>query len=261
MGRVPGVESISSSSRFGRSRVTAEFGDGVDLDVAATDARDAVARIRNALPDEAEEPRIVKADDNADAVIRIGVTSPDRSVDELTQLVTDLVEDRLISVPGVADLQINGDRERLFRVDIDPTALASRGLTLADLRAALANAAFDAPAGELSSSRDQSISVRTTAALATPAEFEAIVAARRHPPRRRRDRDARPRSGRKRDARQRPDRDRARHRAAGAVEHARDLGGASPPRSRSSTACCPRTSASSSPPTRRPSSRARFARC
>ncbi len=171
--RVSGVKSISSSSRFGRSRVTAEFNDGVDLDVAATDTRDAIARIRNNLPDDAEDPRIVKADDNADAVMRISVTSPDRSVVDLTTLVEDAVEDRLISVPGVADLQVYGAREKLFRVDLDPMAMASRGLTLAEVRAALANAAFDSPAGEMSS-RDQSIVVRTTATLVTPAEFEAL---------------------------------------------------------------------------------------
>jgi len=174
LGRVAGVKSISSSSRFGRSRVTAEFNDRVDLDVAATDARDAIARIAGALPDGADAPRIVKADDNADAVMRVSVTSPSRSVDDLTRLVEDLVEDRLISVPGVADIQVNGARERLFRVDIDPMAMASRGLSLADIRAALANAAFDTPAGSLSS-RDQSIVVRTTATLATPAQFEAIA--------------------------------------------------------------------------------------
>ena len=174
IGRVAGVKSISSSSRFGRSRVTAEFDDRVDLDVAATDARDAIARIRNNLPEDADEPRIVKADDNSDAVMRISVTSPQRSVVELTALVEDIVEDRIVSVPGVADLQVYGGRDRLFRVDVDPMAMASRGLTLAEIRAALANAAFDAPAGELSS-RDQSIVVRTTAALVTPAEFEDLA--------------------------------------------------------------------------------------
>ncbi|MBP7242617.1 efflux RND transporter permease subunit [Amaricoccus sp.] len=174
IGRVQGVKAISSTSRFGRSRVTAEFGDAVDLDVAATDARDAVARIRNSLPDDAEDPRIVKADDNADAVMRIGVTSPTRSVAELTEMVENEVEDRLIAVPGVADVQVNGARELQFRVDIDQRQMASRGLTLAELRAALANAAFDSPAGEISS-RDQSIVVRATAAVATPEEFEAIM--------------------------------------------------------------------------------------
>ncbi|MBU2359197.1 MAG: efflux RND transporter permease subunit, partial [Alphaproteobacteria bacterium] len=55
LGRVSGIRSISSSSEFGESRVTLEFGDDVDLDVAATDARDAVARIVNNLPEGADE--------------------------------------------------------------------------------------------------------------------------------------------------------------------------------------------------------------
>jgi HAE1 family hydrophobic/amphiphilic exporter-1 len=175
-GRVAGVKSISSSSRQGSSRVTVEFRDDVDLDVAATDLRDAVARIRNSLPTDADEPRVVKADANSDAVLRIAVTSPSRSAQELTRLVQDTVQDRLLAAPGVADLQIFGDREQVFRVDIDAMQMASRGLTLSDLRDTLANVAFDAPAGALSSSR-QSILVRTTAPVTSAPEFEALEVA------------------------------------------------------------------------------------
>jgi hydrophobic/amphiphilic exporter-1 (mainly G- bacteria), HAE1 family len=175
-GRVAGVKAISSSSRFGRSRVTIEFADDADLDVAATDVRDAIGRIRNSLPDGADEPRIVKADANADAIMRIAVTSSTRTPQELTLLVEELIEDRLIAVPGVADLQIYGDRQAVFRVDVDQMQLASRGLTLADVRTSLRNVSFDAPAGALSSDR-QSIVVRTTASISTPAEFEALVIA------------------------------------------------------------------------------------
>ncbi|MFN7598162.1 MAG: efflux RND transporter permease subunit, partial [Cereibacter sp.] len=175
-GRVAGVKSISSSSRQGSSRVTVEVRDDVDLDVAATDLRDAIARIRNSLPDDADEPRVVKADANSDAVLRIAVTSASRSAQDLTRLVEDTVQDRLLAAPGVADLQIFGDREQVFRVDIDAMQLASRGLTLADLRNSLANVAFDAPAGELSSSR-QSILVRTTAPVTSAPEFEALEVA------------------------------------------------------------------------------------
>lgn len=175
-GRVAGVRSISSSSRQGSSRVTVEFRDDVDLDVAATDLRDAIARIRNSLPDDADEPRVVKADANSDAVLRIAVTSASRSAPELTRLVRDLVQDRLLAAPGVADLQIFGDRAQVFRVDIDAMQMASRGLTLADLRDTLANVAFDAPAGALSSTR-QSILVRTTAPVTSAPEFEALEVA------------------------------------------------------------------------------------
>lgn len=173
VGRVTGVRSISSNSRFGRSRVTVEFNDNVDIDVAATDVRDAVARIVNQLPEDADQPEIVKADANAQPVMRIAVTSSSRSPQELTAIVQDRVEDRLISVEGVADLQIYGDREPIFRVDINQLELASRGLSLGDMQRALSSVAFDAPAGDLAGNR-QSINVRTTASVATPAAFEAL---------------------------------------------------------------------------------------
>ena len=174
VGRVAGVQNISSSSRFGRSQVVAEFSDATDIDVAATDIRDAIGRIRNALPDGVAEPRIIKADSDSDAVMRISVTSNARSVQDLTQLVEDLVEDRLISAPGVADLQVFGAREAIFRVDIDMLELAARGLSITDIRNALRNVSFDVPAGSLSNDR-QSIQVRTTANVQTPQAFESLV--------------------------------------------------------------------------------------
>lgn len=173
-GRVSGVTDISSSSRFGRSRVTVEFSTSTDLDVAATDMRDAIARIANSLPDQADAPRIVKADANADAVMRLSLTSPIRSAEELTRLAEDLVQDRLLSVAGVADLQVFGDRAEVFRIDIDLAQLAARGLSLADLRSAVADVSFDAPAGSLASEA-QSLVVRTTAAINSPEAFEAIL--------------------------------------------------------------------------------------
>ncbi|RBI87454.1 AcrB/AcrD/AcrF family protein [Rhodosalinus halophilus] len=173
VGRVAGIRSISSNSRFGRSRVTLEFNESVDIDVAATDVRDAVARISGQLPDEAEDPEIVKADADAQPVVRVAVTSATRSPQELTQIVQERVEDRLISIEGVADLQVYGDRAPIFRVDVDLAELASRGLTLADMRRALADAGFNAPAGDLAGER-QSINVRTTAMLAAPSDFEDL---------------------------------------------------------------------------------------
>ncbi|MDO5757855.1 MAG: efflux RND transporter permease subunit [Rhodobacterales bacterium] len=173
VGRVSGVRSISSNSRFGRSRVTVEFNDSVDIDVAATDVRDAVARIVNDLPDDADQPQIVKADANAQPVMRIAVTSDARSPQDLTAIVQDRIEDRLISVDGVADLQIYGDRAPIFRVDIDQMELASRGLTLGDVQRVLGDVSLDTPAGDLAGAR-QSINVRTTANVTTPEAFEAL---------------------------------------------------------------------------------------
>lgn len=172
--RVSGVKSISSNSSFGRSRVTVEFNDGVDLNVAAADMRDAISRVANAVPEEADPSRIIKADANADPVMRLAVTSDTLSVDDMTVLVEDQIEDVLSAVPGVADVQINGDRDKIFRININQARLASYGLTIADLSKALASMGLDAPAGSLRSA-DQAIVVRATAAVETPDDFENII--------------------------------------------------------------------------------------
>ena len=104
--RVAGVEAISSTSSFGRSRVTVEFGDDVDLDAAASDMRDAVSRVQNQLPDLADIPRIVKADANAQAVLRLAVTAQDMSVEDMTVLIEEEVVDAIAPGPGVAHLQV-----------------------------------------------------------------------------------------------------------------------------------------------------------
>jgi HAE1 family hydrophobic/amphiphilic exporter-1 len=171
--RVSGVKAISSSSSFGRSRVTVEFNGDVNLDVAASDMRDAISRVQNDLPDDADVPRIVKADANADAVMRLAVTSQSMSVQDLTVLVEDEVVDALAAVPGVADVQIFGDRDKIFRIDIDQARLSSLGLTVADIRAALGSIAFDTPAGSLTSNT-QDLVVRATASVTTPAQFENL---------------------------------------------------------------------------------------
>ena len=172
--RVAGVKSISSSSSFGRSRITVEFNDGVNLDTAASDMRDVVSRVQNQLPDDSDLPRIVKADADAQAVMRLAVTSDTMSVHDMSLFVEDQIMDGLASIDGVAEVQMFGDRNKIFRVDIDQSRLASLGLTIADVRNALASMAFDTPAGSLTSN-NQDLIVRATAPVTTPAEFEDII--------------------------------------------------------------------------------------
>ena len=172
--RVSGVKAISSSSSFGRSRVTVEFNDSVNLDVAASDMRDAISRVQNDLPEDADVPRIVKADANANAVMRLAVTSDTMPIQDLTVFVEDQIVDALSAVPGVADVQIFGDREKIFRVDINQARLSALGLTIADVRSALASVAFDTPAGSLTSN-SQDLVVRATASVTTPDQFENLA--------------------------------------------------------------------------------------
>jgi HAE1 family hydrophobic/amphiphilic exporter-1 len=172
--RVPGVNSMSSSSSFGSSRVTVEFNDGVDLDTAASDMRDAVSRVQNRLPENADTPLIVKADDNAQAIMRLSITSTTMNIEDMTVLVEDQIVDQFASVPGVADVQVYGGREKIFRIDIDQNRLASLGMTVADIQSALATMSFDTPAGSLTSS-SQALVVRTQAPVTTPEDFENIA--------------------------------------------------------------------------------------
>jgi HAE1 family hydrophobic/amphiphilic exporter-1 len=172
--RVSGLKALSSQSQFGSSRVTMEFSDSVDLSEAANDVRDAVGRVVNQLPDDADEPRIVKADADSDAIMRLAVTSSNMSMEDLTQLVNNEVVDRLAAVEGVADVELYGDQDKVFRVDVNQAALAGRGLTVADVSKALSSAALDVPAGSLKSTT-QDIVVRATASLTTPQDFENVL--------------------------------------------------------------------------------------
>ena len=172
--RVSGVKSISSNSQFGTSRVTLEFGDNVDLAVAANDVRDAIGRVTNQLPDDADEPQIIKADSDSQPIMRLAVTSSTLSMEDLTKLVDDEIIDRLAAVDGVADVELYGDQEKVFRVDLNQAALASRGLTVTDVSNALASAALDVPAGSLKSTT-QDIVVRATASLTKPEDFSNLL--------------------------------------------------------------------------------------
>ncbi len=106
--------------------------------------------------------------------MRLAVTSSTLGMEDLTLLVENEVIDRLASVEGVADVELYGDQEKVFRIDVDQSALAARGLTVADLATALSTAAFDVPAGTLQSST-QDIVVRATANLTKPEDFENIL--------------------------------------------------------------------------------------
>jgi HAE1 family hydrophobic/amphiphilic exporter-1 len=170
--RTPGVVSISSSSRAGQSQVTLEFDPSSDLNVAASDVRDAVGNIHD-LPTDADPPTIVKADTNSDAIIRLSATAPALPIEQLTQIVNDRVVDRLAAVAGVADVQLFGDRNPLVRIIINPDALASRKLAVTDLLTALGSVALDVPAGKISDLR-QSLLVRADATAKSADEIGAV---------------------------------------------------------------------------------------
>ncbi|WP_336278876.1 efflux RND transporter permease subunit [Bartonella sp. CB175] len=172
--RVSGVKTISSTSSFGRSHIEIKFNVGVDLNIASSDIRDAISRITNSLPKEADPPQIIKADSNAAAVMYLVVNSPAISIDDLTSIVNDQIVDLLSAVDGVGDVKVDNARTKIFQVDVDQAKLASYGLTVADVARVLADMSVDAPVGSLRNSKEALI-VRATARLTTPEAFEQVM--------------------------------------------------------------------------------------
>ena len=126
--RVQGVTSISSNSSFGSARISIEFSSSTNLDTAAMDVRDAVASVINQLPKDMEdEPRVIKADADAQPIIQMSVASTKLSEGELTDLVNNVIEDKLAAVEGVAAANSYGLRAKTIEVRVNQVALAARG--------------------------------------------------------------------------------------------------------------------------------------
>ena len=172
--RVSGVKNIRSSSEENNFRIHVEFSPGVDLNAAAADVREAVSRVTRELPDDVENLTIIKADNDARSIVNIAVISDELSDESLTLVVEKDVVPKLISIPGVADVPLFGERERVLRVVLDPMRLASYGLSVADVIEVLEEAPFDVPAGSFRSD-DQELLVRADASVVTEQQVKNII--------------------------------------------------------------------------------------
>lgn len=172
--RVNGVRRIRSSSEENNFRMRVEFDPGADLDLAAADVREAVSRVQSELPDNVEQLAVVKADADADPVLRLSVQGEGLNDEDLARIVENDIIPELISVDGVADVTLFGDRERQLRVVLDPLRLSSYQLSASDVIDVLENAPFDIPAGSFGS-KDQELIVRADATVERASEVEAIV--------------------------------------------------------------------------------------
>ncbi|MEM9529496.1 MAG: efflux RND transporter permease subunit [Pseudomonadota bacterium] len=174
--RVSGLRSIESSSEENSSRMRAEFDPGVDLDTAAADVREAVSRVIRMLPERVEDVFVVKADDDAQAILSVSVVSDSLSIEALSRIIESDVVPELISVTGVADVQPFGTRQRTLRIVVDPLRLTSFGLSMTEVAAALRQAPFDVPAGSFRSG-DQELIVRADASVRTAEQVGDIFIA------------------------------------------------------------------------------------
>lgn len=172
--RVSGVKTIDSSSEENNVRISVEFRPGSNVDQAAADVREAVSRVQQELPDNLEQLSVFKADQDAEEIVRISVSSEIYDEQELARIIEQDIVPMFISLPGVADVPLFGSRRRILRVILDPLRLTSYQLTVADVTAVLRDAPLDVPAGSFRAG-DQQLLVRADAAVTREDDIGALV--------------------------------------------------------------------------------------
>ena len=171
---IEGIETMTSSSEPEESRITVRFRLGTDPDVAASDVRDRVSRVRGRLPNEIEEPVIAKVEADAQAIVYIAFTSDRHRPIEVSDYADRYVRDRLQNIPGVAEVRIFGERRYAMRIWLDRARLAAYDLTVSDVEDALLQQNVEVPAGRIES-LDREFTVLSRTGLVTPAQFERII--------------------------------------------------------------------------------------
>jgi len=175
---VAGVETIRSSSQFGRSRTVLEFAPGFTMEAAANDVRDAIGAVRARLPADAAEPRVVKNDSDSDPVMRLAITSTLADAATITDFVERRVAERISTVEGVASVSVYGDRASAMRIWLDRVAMAAKRVTVTDIESSLRRTNLELPAGELQSDARQ-FSVRLNGRINDIEQFRRVVVANR----------------------------------------------------------------------------------
>ncbi|MEX2009203.1 MAG: efflux RND transporter permease subunit [Dongiaceae bacterium] len=171
---IDGIKSLSSVSRFGSARTTVEFVPGRNIDAAANDVRDAMSRVIEDLPEEADSPEIVKADSDSQPIMRIAITSDRMSAAEISDYADRYIVDRLSTIEGIARVDIFGERRYAMRVWLDRRAMAARQVSVRDVEAALLRNNLELPAGEIRSAQRQ-FTVRTDTRLRSIEDFRGVV--------------------------------------------------------------------------------------
>jgi len=172
--RVSGIKHIESSSEENSFRIHIEFNSNVDLDTAAADVREAVSQAERNLPNDVEQLTVVKAADQPEPVLQLAVTSDTLRDEALTYIIEKDIVPELISIDGVADVPISGQRQRVLRVVLDPLRLTSFGLSVSDVASVLEDAPLDVPSGSFNSD-DQQLLVRTDASTVTEEQVRDTV--------------------------------------------------------------------------------------
>ena len=171
---IQGIESLSSTSRDGRSTIRVEFGLDSDLEAAANDVRDKVSRAVRNLPPDAEPPVVSKSDADSSPIIGVRIFSQQRNLLEISEVANNIFKENFQTIPGVSEVRIWGDKRYSIRLWMDPVKLAAYRVTPLDVFDAVNAQNLELPSGRIEGSSTE-LSVRTLGRLNTPEEFNNLI--------------------------------------------------------------------------------------
>jgi hydrophobe/amphiphile efflux-1 (HAE1) family protein len=172
---IAGIKNITSSSSVGVSNINIEFELGIDLETATNDVRDKVAQAVRSLPqDLTNSPVVAKADANSDAIISMTVQSSTRNPLQLTEYATNVLVERLQTIPGVSSIQVWGEKRYAMRIWLDPSKLSAYNLTPLDVQTALTSENVELPSGKIAGDATE-LTVRTFGKLYTEDDFRNVI--------------------------------------------------------------------------------------
>lgn len=174
---IPGIRSISSSSRDGSSSINIEFNLEVDLETAANDVRDKVSGAMRRLPQDVDPPVVEKSDADAQPIFSITIQSETRDIIDLSEYAEVNFKERLQTISGVSSVGIWGSKRYSVRMRMDPILLAAYKITPLDVRQAVTRENVELPSGTVEGSTME-LTVRTLGRLRTIEDFNNLIISR-----------------------------------------------------------------------------------
>jgi len=177
-----GLRRIVSTSRDGVSSINAEFHYDKSIGEAVIDVQNALSRIRPDLPADILEPRIYRITDATRPLLTLALSPRPGSTKTLTEirlLARNQIEDDLLTLPGIADVDVFGAHQPVVEVRLRRDALATHHVSLEDVVTILARQNVSAPVGTIYSGGDE-VLVRTTAEFASLQEIRELPVSRTH---------------------------------------------------------------------------------
>jgi HAE1 family hydrophobic/amphiphilic exporter-1 len=172
---VPGVDEMRSTSSRGSSNVTLTFNLDKDPDQAYQEIQQKLSTVVNRLPETADPPVARKSDPDSQPVLQYSISAP-RDVIDLTNQVENLIQERIESTDGVAEVAFFGARQRQIKVYIDPNRLRAYDLAVTDVANAVRAQNQELPGGNLTEGA-KTLGLRTMSKLTDVGQFNDIVVA------------------------------------------------------------------------------------